>query len=428
MGNCKADAVFKELNAQLDPVLSVLREQTSSCGYPIYSSMDIRDAGWKVCAVDVNLFPAGFNLLIDADRERASTRMAQFLSAKLLKSAPWNITIIPEAHTNNAGYLENLAGILRILEGAGAKPRLAWSGPPIPKAWSLKTKNGYELNYLPVEEALAGAEALILNHDLSGGLPKFLEGVSLPTFPSPSLGWYRRRKSKHFEIISGLLKIISKNFDFFDPWYFEALSSTVTEINVENEADRHRLAEEAERVLSQLRIQYKERNIPEDPALFVKNNAGTYGMGVLQIRDAEEILSLDRSDKNKMRKGKEAVPISDIILQEGIPTALNYLANPQDPNSRVAGEPTLYMIDGLPVGGFIRLHEKLGPEAQWKNLNQPGGALEAMREMTGDDCSSRPFPKIREHCPREELDGRYVYHFLAKLHATAAGLEECPPT
>lgn len=426
MGNCKAESFFNELTLNIDDVLAALKEQTSTCGYPIYSSMDIRDAGWKVCSVDVNLFPAGFNLLIDEDRNRAANLMTQFLSAKLFKPSPWKIAVIPEAHTNNAGYLENLVGIIRILEKAGAQTRLAWSGPAIPKPWHLKTQSGYELTYLPAEEALAGADAIILNHDLSGGLPKFLEGNSLPIFPNPELGWYRRRKSKHFEIVSGLLKIISKNFSFFDPWYFEALSSTLTEINIEESNDRERLASEADRLLAILRAQYKERHIPEEPALFIKNNAGTYGMGVLQIRDAKEILNLDRSDKNKMRKGKESVPISDIILQEGIPTALHYLKDSNDPLSRIAGEPTLYMVDGFPIGGFIRLHEKLGADAQWKNLNQPHGSLEPMRQITGDDCSSRPFPKIRNRCPREELDGKFVYHFLARLHATAAGLEECP--
>ena len=28
---------------------------------PIYGSVDIRDAGWKVAVVDANHFPAGFN-------------------------------------------------------------------------------------------------------------------------------------------------------------------------------------------------------------------------------------------------------------------------------------------------------------------------------------------------------------------------------
>ena len=426
MGTNRSETFFQELIARLPEVLQALSELTSTCGYPIYSSMDIRDAGWKICSVDVNIFPAGFNLLSESDRERGAMKMRQFLSAKLLKPAPWNVTVVPEAHTNNMGYLDNLAGILGLLEKAGVTPRLAWSGPPIPKAWVIKTPTGRELTYLPAAEALQGADAILLNHDMSGGLPKFLEGNTLPIFPNPSLGWYRRRKSQHFEIISGLLKILQKKFAFFDPWYFETYASTLKGINVEGEADRQRLFKEASRMIEVLKQQYKERGIDEEPALFIKNDAGTYGMGVLQIRHPEEILAWDRSDKNKMRKGKESVPISDFILQEAIPTALTYLKNPSDPNSRVAGESVLYMIDGIPIGGFLRLHEKLGAEAQWKNLNQPGGALKHLGDVK-QDCSEHPFPKIRGLCPREEIEGRYLYHFLAKLHATAAGLEECPP-
>jgi glutamate--cysteine ligase len=426
MGTNRSDTFFEKLIAHLPDVLQVLSEQTSTCGYPIYSSMDIRDAGWKICAVDVNLFPAGFNLLADTDRDRASQKMRQFFAAKLLKPAPWKITVIPEAHTNNLGYLENLAGILRILEKAEIESRLAWSGPPIPKAWSLKTPSGTELTYLPAEEALQGADALLLNHDMSGGLPKFLENTTLPMFPDPSLGWYRRRKSQHFEIISALLKILQKSFEFFDPWYFETLSSTLNGVNVEDSQDRERLAAEATRLLAILKEQYRTRGINEEPALFIKNDAGTYGMGVLQIRSPQEILSWDRSDKNKMRKGKESVPISDFILQEAVPTALTYLQNPSDPASRIAGEPAVYMINGIPIGGFLRLHGKLGSDAHWKNLNQPGGQLEHLGSIA-EPCSPHPFPKIRGLCPREEIEGRYLYHFLAKLHATAAGLEECPP-
>src|SRR5690606_11461204 len=130
--------------------------------------------------------------------------------------------------------------------------------------------------------------------------------------------------------VNGLLKILQKEFPFFDPWYFETTSSTLKGINVENEDDRKRLAAEAERLLELIAKQYAERGINEEPALFIKNDAGTYGMGVLQIRKAQEILDWDRSDKNKMRKGKESVPISDFIMQEAVPTALNYLANPSD--------------------------------------------------------------------------------------------------
>ena len=113
---------------------------------------------------------------------------------------------------------------------------------------------------------------------------------------------------------------------------------------------------------------------------------------------------------------------TNIIIQEAIPTAMVYT----DASGTVAGEPVLYMMDGLPVGGFIRIHEKLGPDAAWANLNQPGGSLEAMGRFSGDCSARRPFPKMRGICPREEVEGKSVYYFLCKLHATAASLEECP--
>lgn len=409
----------------MDEVLAALAEEKPCCGYPVYASMDIRDSGWKVSAVDVNLFPAGFNILESDDRERAAVRMKQFLSTKLDRDAPFTIAVVPEAHTNNQGYLENLTGIVSILEQSGASVQLAWSGPPIPKAWTVHTRSGGQLHYLPAEEALSGAQAVILNHDLSGGIPKFLEGCELPIFPNPSLGWYKRRKSEHLKIVDALLEKLEQRFEFFDGWYFRAKSRTLDQINIADPESREKLRSTAEAMIEELKQEYKQRGIDETPALFVKNNQGTYGMGVLQIDSAEELLSLNRKDQNKMRMGKESVPISDFILQEAIPTALFYDAVEGDPSSRVAGEPTLYLIDGLPIGGFVRLHEKLGNRAQWRNLNQPGGELESLG-VASDPCTERPFPKIREICPRGELDGKYIYHFLAKLHATAAGLEECP--
>jgi glutamate--cysteine ligase len=421
MGIPRASAFFKELEQRISEVTAVLAKQTSTCGYPFYSSMDIRDADWKVCSVDVNIFPAGFNQLDAEDLKRAALRTLQFFSAKLGTPPPWEICLVPEAHTNNAGYLENLAGLIGILQDAGARVRLAWSGPPLPKAWTVKTASGKELTYLPAAEALDGARAVILNHDLSGGIPAFLKDSQLPTFPSPRLGWYRRRKSQHFAIVQSLLNKIQTELPWFDPWYFHVAQRTVEGVDFESDEGRSRVAHEAEILLAQLKLDYAAREITESPRLFVKNDAGTYGMGVLAVRTPSEILDLGRSEKNKMRKGKESVPISNIIIQEAIPTAMVY----SNSTGTVAGEPVLYMVDGLPVGGFVRIHEKLGPDAAWANLNQPGGSLEAMSRFAGDCSSRRPFPKMRGLCPREEVEGKSVYYFLCKLHATAASLEEC---
>lgn len=404
--------------------LKVLDGLGSSCGYPVYSSLDIRDSGWKVAAVDVNLFPAGFNVLTTEDRARASTQMKLFLESHVGKKNPV-IAVVPEAHTNNRGYLENLVGILSILKDAGSEARLLWPGEPLPKAWTLKTDSGAELVYLPKEEALKNADVLLLNHDLSGGIPASIADVKLPTFPSPRLGWYRRRKSGHQEIVEGLLRKIAEKVPGFDPWFFSPLSVTVPSVDFNTDDGLARVAATATSVYNRLRTEYEKRGIPETPRLFIKNDAGTYGMGVVSVKSPQEILEGGRALRNKMRKGKESVSISQVIIQEAIPTALAYEREAGKPETTIAGEPVLYLVNGTPIGGFCRIHEKLGVDAVWENLNQPGGSLEPLSCDLSPE-KKRPFPKPRGQSPCEQIGNERVYGFIAKLHATAAGLEACP--
>lgn len=423
MARTRSEDFFKDLVSNLDSITDALHQRTPPCGFPVYSSLDVRDSGWKVCVVDVNLFPAGFNILSETDKQRASDKMREFFSARLLKSGPWKITVVPEAHTQNQGYLSNLAGILKILEGAGCETRILWPGEPsIPKAWTLKTAAGDELTYLPPAQALDGADALLLNHDLSGGIPKSIQNVSLPTFPSTTLGWYRRRKSMHFDIIDSLLRQLQQKFSFFDPWYFSMKSSTIQDIVFDREADQQKLADLASDLLKRLSVDYQEREIADKPYLVVKNDAGTYGMGVLTIQDSAELLEATANMKKKMRKGKESQAISNFILQEGVPTALHYEAN----GKFVAAEPTLYLVNGIPIGGFLRIHEELGANARRENLNQPGSLLEAFEARNPSEATRRPFPTLRGMSCADQCHMKQTYGFVARLHAVAAGLEECP--
>jgi glutamate--cysteine ligase len=409
--------------------MAELDKLASPCGSPVYSSMDIRDAGWKVAAVDVNLFPAGFNILTPVARERAAKRMREFLSAKLLVPAPWRITVVPEAHTSNTGYLENLVGILGIMRAAGCDPRLLWPGDPLPKAWTVKTPSG-DLEYLPAAEALTGAQALLLNHDLSGGIPKVIEGVALPTFPSPRLGWYRRRKSSHHEIVDALLDKLAARVPDFDAWRFRVRSTTLANVDFGRTEDLERIAAAGEGLLKTLRADYAERDIQEEPRLFVKNDAGTYGMGVLSVRSTDELLNGGRQLRNKMRKGKDSVPISQVIIQEAIPTAYacrGKSAAAPLPDAKVsAAEPVLYLVNGTAIGGFCRVHDELGADARWENLNQPGSKLVPF-DFDASRPNLDPFPPARPNgarCAEGAVDPVYV--FVARLHATAAGLEDCP--
>lgn len=420
-GLSRHDIFFKTLSEQMDQVLVTLMSQVSSCGFPVYTSLDIRDAGWKVCAVDVNLFPAGFNLLSSGDRQNASKRIREFFSAKLFTPPPWRITVVPEAHTNNQGYLRNLSGILDLLKEAGVEAKLLWPGPAIPQPWDVKTAEGKTLRYLPPALALEGSQALLLNHDLSGGVPEAIKDIDLPTYPSKNLGWFKRRKSKHFEIADSILDKIAEEHEFFDPWYFSTSSVVIQDVDFDSDDFIKNLAHQVQQLIDKLHKDYGARGIQEKPYLFLKNDAGTYGMGVQRINSATDVLEGVRKLRTKMKKGKESVPVSQIILQEGIPTALHY----NDPSlGPVAGEPVVYMIHGLPIGGFIRLHEGLGEDARFENLNQPGSILESI-DLSQSQDPHRPFPQPRGIPLYQQLQNRELYSFVSRLHAVAASLEDC---
>jgi hypothetical protein len=116
----------------------------------------------------VNLFPAGFNNLSASSIEKGVKEFKSFLEAKLPQKTNWKLGLVPESHTNNEGYLYHLLTLKNLLEKAGAELRLAWSGMPIPKPWELKF-NQNSLMYYPLSSVVNWSDAIILNHDLSGG-------------------------------------------------------------------------------------------------------------------------------------------------------------------------------------------------------------------------------------------------------------------
>ena len=84
---------------------------------PLYSSVDIRDSGFKLVVVDTNLFPAGFNNLCEHGLEDS----VKFMREAILKRAPGgkDILIIAEEHTRNTWYLENVRILQQIISQAG---------------------------------------------------------------------------------------------------------------------------------------------------------------------------------------------------------------------------------------------------------------------------------------------------------------------
>lgn len=83
---------------------------------PFYGSVDLRNSGFKLAPVDMNLFPGGFNNL-NPDFAPLSVQAASVAIEKVCPEAK-KVLIIPEKHTRNKFYLENLFQLKEILKNS----------------------------------------------------------------------------------------------------------------------------------------------------------------------------------------------------------------------------------------------------------------------------------------------------------------------
>ena len=89
---------------------------------PFYTSVDLRNAGFKLAPVDTNLFPGGFNNLTP-EMLPLAVQAAMAAIEKICPEAK-NLLLIPEKHTRNTFYLTNVQRLVQIFHQAGLNVRL----------------------------------------------------------------------------------------------------------------------------------------------------------------------------------------------------------------------------------------------------------------------------------------------------------------
>ena len=132
-------------------------------------------------------------------------------------------------------------------------------------------------------------------------------------------------------------------------------------MNFDEEEGIEKVALSVERVLKHTQEAYDKYKITRKPFVFVKNNSGTYGMGIMVVHSAEEVRTMNRRTKHKMSVGKNKMPIHSVAVQEGVPTATLV--------DRLAAEPVIYLYGTELIGGFLRTNTEKGDE---DNLNSQG--------------------------------------------------------
>jgi len=376
---------------------------------PIYSSIDLRVSNHKAAVVDTNLFPAGFNNLSLADFPIVSAAFSDAIQQAHPNAR--DLLLVPEEHTRNLWYLENIRIISSLLEAAGFNVLIATFLDDDPEYCqksdhlTIETATGktvslYCLHRIiqQIEDKSRSFDLAILNNDLTSGIPAILRLLKIPIAPPPAAGWHQRHKSDHFDFTHSIVDQMAAIFKF-DPWLLRCDHRVVKNVDITVDADRDRLADTAADLLRAIQDQYRVHHIQEKPLLFLKSDSGTYGMGVMPIEDSSEIIDLNRKGRNKLHKGKGSQLISQFILQEGVPSALSI--NGQ------AAELCIYQVATQSVGAFYRMNEV---KSNRDNLNSQGMVFQPIHWNGQSDSSLDP-------------TFQSVCRLLAKTAVYAAGLE-----
>jgi len=379
---------------------------------PFYGSVDLRNAGYKLAPVDMNLFPGGFNNLSE-DMLPSAVQAAQSAIERLCPDAR-NLVLVPERHTRNLFYLANVARLQRILRQTGLEVRIGSLSEEVREPARIELPTGETLMLEPLvrdgdKVGLAGFTpcAVLLNNDLSAGIPPILRDLEDQVLVPPlQAGWAIRRKSNHFAAYDVIAAEFAQMIDI-DPWLINPAFGRCGEVNFHERAGEECLASNIDFVLGKMREKYREHGIEDTPYVVVKADAGTYGMGVMTVKDASEVRGLNRKQRNKMSVVKEGLEVSEVIIQEGVPT-IELVDN-------AVAEPVVYMIDRYVVGGFYRVHTE---RARDENLNAPG-----MHFVPLAFAGSCNLPDCNETAVESAANRFYAYGVIARLALLAAAVE-----
>jgi glutamate--cysteine ligase len=386
-----------------DAINQWIDSEQSKLPQPLTSSVDVRESKTKFAPVDHNMYPAGFNNICSKDLLHCADRFKEAFDQ--INPKIKRIGLLPESHTKNKFYLDNLHKLKSTIEMADTdviffspdkelfkesgttKVELeSMSGHPI-VIHEAQVMDGRFQSMSP--DVKFDFDAIVLNNDQSNPLPVDWRSVSTPVLPSPFVGWYKRQKNHHFKWYREIANQFAKHFDI-NPDLIQAHFSTVENVDYNTKEGLDELANEVDKLIATL---------PPASSVFVKASQGTYGMGISVVASGEEIKTMNRKVRNKMDVGKNNLKFTSVLIQEGVETIVKYDEAP--------AEVTIYLINGRSSGGFMRSNPLKGTQS---NLNSQGMIYQKL-------CLS----DVKQDCDHKIKEA--VYSVIARLSTLAASHE-----
>ncbi|MEY4295473.1 MAG: hypothetical protein RLY82_1161 [Pseudomonadota bacterium] len=379
---------------------------------PFYTSVDLRNAGFKLAPVDTNLYPGGWNNLTP-EMLPLAVQAAMSAIEKICPEAK-NLLLIPENHTRNTFYLTNVARLKKIFQQAGLNVRLGTINPEITEPTTFDLPTGESVTLEPVirtKHRLGLKDfdpcTILLNNDLSAGTPEVFQNLNEQhLLPPLHAGWFMRRKSTHFAAYDKVASAFAGLIDI-DPWLINPYFSSCGSVNFAEGTGMDCLTSEVDKLLKNIQVKYDQYGITEKPFVIVKADNGTYGMGIMTVRSVKDLEVINRKTKNKMSVVKDGQTVSEVIIQEGVQT--------MERVNEAMAEPVVYMLDRYVVGGFYRVHAERGID---ENLNAPGASFVPLAFANATNT-----PELGEKVGSSAPNRFYMYGVIARLAMLAASYE-----
>ncbi len=362
-----------------------------------YNSVDLRHNGVKIAPVDTNCFPAGFNNLSEDSKAEAKKIASAFLTKNF--PAAKKILIVPENHTRNLRYWQNIKNLHEILSEK-CEVKIGTLIPEVKDEIAFELESGGSITAYAMREN-EDADLIVLNNDLTNGIPEILAKAAAPIIPPLKMGWHSRTKSNHFTIYNQLAEELAEILEI-DPWLISSMHRSCSDVNFKERKGIEELAKYVDELIKNLRKKYAQYGIDDEPYCYIKADNGTYGIAVWPVFSGQEVLEINKKERNKMNMLKGSVQTQKVMIQEGVKTS-----------DRIEGkiaEPMIYLINGEVVGNLFRANEMRDEKI---SLNATGANFSDLRNLEENQLT----------LGLEKNRITQVYSLIARLAALASSIE-----
>jgi glutamate--cysteine ligase len=373
-----------------------------------YNSVDLRHSGFKIAPIDTNCFPAGFNNFCELSKSKAQEIVNNFLNENYPNIS--KILLIPENHTRNIRYLTNVLALQEIISGNGLREVVIGSLiEEMDDRIEIDLENNKKIildkliigNNKIITKSGFESDLIIVNNDFTNQPGNIFKNISQDIIPPLSIGWHNRMKSTHFDVYNQLITQFCELINI-DPWLISTFSSKCSGVNFKEKKGIEDLAKKVDEVILNIKEKYSQYNIKSQPYVYVKAEKGTYGIGIMTVQSGQEIIDINKKQRNKMSMIKGNVEVHQVIIQEGVPTI--------DQVNDVICEPMIYLMDGKIVSSLFRINNDRGIQ---NSLNSPGMSFRDLNDVKDSELSLG--------LKRDEVVK--IYSLISRLAALAASCE-----